>query len=95
MRAADTSLPIEKLTGHSHVNMEFYLKHRDGTHRNQNHYSDIHFRCQPPAVVVVVMPVILLRMIQHVVIIFTSFLVLQDEMKDIDRFRFLFSLTLL
>lgn len=53
-----------------------YLKHRDGTHRNENHYSDIHFRCQSPAVVVIVVSVILFRMIQHVIIIFTCFFIL-------------------
>lgn len=92
MRAATTSVLVQKLREQQDVKVKFYLKHGDGTYCNQDHYCDIYFRCQSPAVVVVVMPVILFRMIQHVVIIFTCFFILQDDMKNSFRFKFPFHL---
>lgn len=64
---------------HMHVDEHTHnthLKHWNSAHADQNHNPHIHLRGQAPAVVVVVMAVVLLWVIQHVVIIFSSFFIL-------------------
>lgn len=59
-----------------------HLKNWDRTHSHENHYPNVHFGCQPSPVISVIVAVVLLRMIQHVVIVPAWFVILKDNKKS-------------
>lgn len=58
---------------------ESHLEYGDGTDRDQDDDSDVHFGREPPAVVGVVVLIVLLRMVQHVVVVPPGVLILHAQ----------------
>lgn len=58
---------------------ESHLEYGDGTDGDQDDDSDVNFGREPPAVVGVVVLIVLLRMVQHVVIVPPGVLILHTQ----------------
>lgn len=68
---------------------ESHLEYGDGTDGDQDDDPDVHFGREPPAVVGVVVLIVLLRMVQHVVIVPPGVLILHAQKEKIDIYIFL------
>lgn len=81
-RPLDRNMRLNAVKKKQQKNLITYLKNWDCTHSDKNDYPDVHFGSQSSPVVSVIVAVVLLRVIQHVVIVPAWFIILQDIEKS-------------